>query len=181
MNIYSALWILMVWCFRTRASVAKALSTHICISSSLWDNMLTHHIQHCGGWGSITIWFWVNSSPHSASYTSVNQVSIGSDNGLSPIWCQASISTNAKILSIGPLGTNFSEILIRIQNLSFTKMNLKIWSSKWWPFCPGGDELIKDTPHHALTWLAALKWDCISLGLWNRLAKCWWNHSIWMR
>ena len=57
---------------------------------------------------------------------SVNQVSIGSDNGLSPIRRQAIIYTNAGLLSIRPLGTNFSEILIQIQNFSFMGMNLKI-------------------------------------------------------
>ena len=44
-------------------------------------------------------------------HMSVNWVSIGSDNGLSPIQHQAIIQTNAGLLSIGPLGTNFSEIL----------------------------------------------------------------------
>ena len=43
--------------------------------------------------------------PHIAP---VNWVGIGSDNGLSPIWHQAIILTNAKLLSIGPLGTNYS-------------------------------------------------------------------------
>ena len=38
----------------------------------------------------------------------------GSDNGLLPGWHQAIIWTNAGILLIGPLGTNFSEILIEI-------------------------------------------------------------------
>ena len=33
--------------------------------------------------------------------------------------------------------TNFSKILIKIQNFSFTKMHLKIPSAKWWQFCPG--------------------------------------------
>ena len=37
--------------------------------------------------------------------------SIGSDNGLSPAQRQAIIWTSAGILLIGPLGTNFSEIL----------------------------------------------------------------------
>ena len=37
---------------------------------------------------------------------------IDSDNGLSPIWCQAIIWTNAGIMLIRTLGTNFSEILI---------------------------------------------------------------------
>ena len=60
------------------------------------------------------------------------------DNGLSPGRRQAIIWTNAGIFLIGPLGANFSEILINIQ---FTKMNLKISSAKWRPFCPGEDEL----------------------------------------
>ena len=60
---------------------------------------------------------------------------IVSDNGLSPAPRQAIIRTNAGILSIGPLGTNFSEILIEIYIFSFKKMRLKMLSAKWWPFC----------------------------------------------
>ena len=45
--------------------------------------------------------------------------SIGWDNGLSPGRRQAIIWTNVGILLIGPLGTNFSEILIRILTFSF--------------------------------------------------------------
>ena len=40
---------------------------------------------------------------------------IGWDNDLSPERRQAIIWTNAEILFSGPLGTNFSEILIKIQ------------------------------------------------------------------
>ena len=50
---------------------------------------------------------------------------IASDNGLSPSRRQAIIRTNAEMLLIGPLGTNFSEILIEINTLSSTKMHLK--------------------------------------------------------
>ena len=62
---------------------------------------------------------------------------IGSDNGLSPGRRQAIIRTNAGILLIEPLGTNFSEILIGIQRFSFKKMLLKMSSAKWRPFCRG--------------------------------------------
>ena len=62
---------------------------------------------------------------------------IGSDNGLSPGRRQAIIWTNAGILLIGPLGTNFSEILIKILLFSFKKMRLKVSSAKWRPFCLG--------------------------------------------
>ena len=43
-------------------------------------------------------------------------VSVGSDNGLSPVRHQAITWSNAGLLSIGPLGTNFSENRIEIQN-----------------------------------------------------------------
>ena len=62
---------------------------------------------------------------------------IGSDNGLSPGRRQAIIWTNAGILLIAPLGTNFIEILIGIQTFSFKKMHLKMSSGKRRPFCLG--------------------------------------------
>ena len=48
-----------------------------------------------------------------------NLTIIGSDDGLSPGRRQAIIWTNAGILLIGPLGTNFNEILIEIYTFSF--------------------------------------------------------------
>ena len=39
-------------------------------------------------------------------YASVYRVSMGSDSGLSPVWRQAIIETNAGILLILPFGTN---------------------------------------------------------------------------
>ena len=50
-------------------------------------------------------------------------------------WCQTIISTNAELLSIGPLQTHFSEILIKIQKFSLKKKYLKISYAKWWPYC----------------------------------------------
>ena len=49
----------------------------------------------------------------------------GSDNGLSPGRRQAIIWTNAGILLIEPLRTNFNESLIGTQTFSFKKMHLK--------------------------------------------------------
>ena len=59
------------------------------------------------------------------------------DNGLSPDRRQAIIWTNAGILLIRPLGTNFSGILIEIHTFSFKKMHLKMSSTKRRPFCLG--------------------------------------------
>ena len=62
---------------------------------------------------------------------------IGSVNGLSPGQRQAIIWTNAGMLLIWTLGTNFSEILSEIHTFSFKEMYLKISSAKWRPFCLG--------------------------------------------
>ena len=82
-------------------------------------------IQHLTHWGRVT------------HICVSNLILIGSDNGLSPGRRQAIIWTNAGILLIGPLGTNFSEILIEICIFSFKEMHLKMSSWKWWPFCLG--------------------------------------------
>ena len=71
-----------------------------------------------------------------------NLTIIGPDNGLSPGRRQAIIRTNAGILLIGPLGTNFSENLIEILTFSLMKMRLIVSSAKWRPFCLGLNVLI---------------------------------------
>ena len=78
-------------------------------------------------------------------YASVNWVNVGSDNGLSPGRRQAIIWTNAGILLIEPLGTNFSAILINIHAFSFIEIHLKMLSLKWRPVCPGRDELTSNS------------------------------------
>ena len=72
---------------------------------------------------SIALWvvcWFLNSPSKCRIYASVNRVSVGSDNSAP---------------------THFNEILIKIQNFSFTKMQLEISSAKRPPFCPGRDEL----------------------------------------
>ena len=79
----------------------------------------------------LTHWGWVTHICVS------NLTSLGPDNGLLPGRRQAIIWTDAGMLLIGPLGTNFSEILIDIHTFAFTKMHLKMSSAKWRPFCLG--------------------------------------------
>ena len=74
---------------------------------------------------------WVNSLRPS------DLTIIGSDNRLPPGRRQTIIWTNAGILLIGPLGTNFSEILAEIITFSFKKMYFKVSFAKWRPFCLG--------------------------------------------
>ena len=71
-----------------------------------------------------------------------NLTIIGSDNGVSLGRRQAIIWTNAGILLIGSLGTNFSEICIEVQAFSFKERHLKMSSAKWRPFCHGLNVLI---------------------------------------
>ena len=83
---------------------------------------------------------------------------IASDHGLLPGWRQAIIWTNAGMLLIGPLGTNFNEILIEIHIFSFKKMHLKMSSAKWRPFCLGLNVL-----------MVQLKWQDVNTGSGNGL------------
>ena len=63
-------------------------------------------------------------------YVSVKWLSVGSDNGSAPNRRQAITWTNAGLLLIRHLGTNFNEIRIEIQNFSLMKMHLKMSSAK---------------------------------------------------
>ena len=66
-----------------------------------------------------------------------NLTIIGSDNGLSPGQRQAIIWTNAGILLIESLGTNFSEMLIDLHAFSLKKTHFKMPSGKLRSFSLG--------------------------------------------
>ena len=111
--------------------------------------MLTRYLLHVFGkyvtrlthWGRVT-------------HMCVGNLTItGSDNGLSPGRRQAIIQTNAGILSIGLLGTNFNEISIGIQTFSFKKMHFKMSSAKWRPFCLGLNVLIIGVHKHRFNFI----------------------------
>ena len=84
-----------------------------------------------------------NSSPPSAAYmrlwirSALVQIMACHLFGAKPL----SKPGSAGLLWIEPIGTNFSEILIKIQNFSFIKMHMKVLAAKWLPFFPGGDVL----------------------------------------
>ena len=103
-----------------------------------------------------------------------NLTIIGPDNGLSPGRHQAIIWTNAGILLIGPLGTNFSETVIEIHTFSFQTMDLKISSAKGRLFCLGLNEL-KDPP----TWLKVATTQEIDLQPWA--PRQWTSTTTWWR
>ena len=110
---------IMAWCWPGDKPLSEPMmEVYWCIYALLSLNDLTH-------WGRVT------------HICVGNLIIIGPDNGLSPGRRQAIIWTNAGILWIGPLGINFSEILIEILTSSFTKMRLKVSSAKWRAFCLG--------------------------------------------
>ena len=129
-KIFSTKWWQAV-CWKSNISM---VSDHF--SSELWSTGSCHIPDcHCSltHWGRVT-------------HICVSKLTIiGSDNGLSPDQRQAIIWTNAGLLLIGPLGTNFSEILIEILPFSFKKMRLKVSSAKRRPFCFSLNVLI---PYH---------------------------------
>ena len=87
------------------------------LSKALYD-----YLSH---WGRVT-------------HTCVGKLTItGSDNGLSSGRHQAIIRTNAGILLIGTLGTNFSEFLSKIQTFLLKKIRLKMSSAKCCSFRRG--------------------------------------------
>ena len=108
----------IVWVIMRRRWVSSQRSHSSCSSSILilkdyCKMVVTPLLMHLTHWG------WV-------AHKCISKLTIlGSDNGFLPGQCQAIIWNNDGILSIGPLGINFSEILIRIQTFSFIKMHLK--------------------------------------------------------
>ena len=112
------------------------IEQYFCISTVLSTGIINCPLTH---WGRVT-------------HICVSKLTIiSSDNGLSPGRRQAIIWTNAGILLIRTLGTNFSEILGEIHSFSLSKMHMKMSSAKWRLFGLGLNELI----HH--------EWEHLSL------------------
>ena len=130
------------------------------ISGVLWHShvqisvlrICTSKIADRVGANELTHWGWVTHI--CIAYLTI----IASDNGLSPSQRQAIIWTNAGILLIRPLGTNFSEILIEIHTFSFKKIRLKMSSAKRWPFCLGLNVLKEIDIFVATKWLWYMDW-----------------------
>ena len=103
-----------------------------------------------------------------------NLTTIGSDKSLSPGRRPAITWTNVGILLIGPLGTNFSGLVIEIHIFAFKKIYLKMSSGKWWPCCLGLNVLTTELTHLARDKMATVLADdmfkCIS---WNEKFCIW--------
>ena len=107
---------------------------------------------------SIHGWALHNSSPPSAAYmrqwikSTLVQI----------MACRLFGAKQLSKLSTRPLGTNFSEMPIKIRNFSVTKMYLKISPAKWRPFFPGGVEYCTIHGIHSIG-VHYVSWDMLTV------------------
>ena len=102
---------------------SSASSSCLDMSDQKMSSWLPPSHQQPPGWKHLHMSLQLLTHWGRVTHICVDKLSIiGSDNGLSPGRRQAIIWTNSGILLIGPLGTNFSEILIRIQIFSIKEM-----------------------------------------------------------
>ena len=105
-----------------------------------------------------------------------NLTIIGSDNGLSPDRRQAIIWTNSGILLTGPLGTNFSEILIQnsksfIQENAFESVVCEMAAILSRPQC------VNSKPYVSFQWRASYKSPAVFLKFGKIMRRCIKFHS----
>ena len=110
---------------------------HVCTGICATVSCLYFIVSSVTSHGQVPVTHWGRATHICVSKLTI----IGSDNGLSPGRRQAITWTNDGILLIGPLGTNFSEILSKIHSL-------KTSSAKWRPFCLGF-HVLTDWSHFA--------------------------------
>ena len=124
----------------------RIVNTYMGIMTQLYPQTATlkYRIEYFVGWPYeseyVTNTSWPCKLTHWGRVTHIcvrKLNSIDSDNGRSPGRRQAIIWTNAGILLIRTIGTNFSGILSEIHTFSFKKMHLKMSSGKWRPSCLG--------------------------------------------
>ena len=114
------------WCFITTCTQIRL------------ERNIHHHIPATLVWWLICVEIKILTHWGRVTHICVGNLTIiGSDNGLSPGRRQAIIWTNAGILLIGPLGTDFNEISIESHTFLFKKMYFNMSSAKWRPFCLG--------------------------------------------
>ena len=163
-------------------SIPHLLCRLRCIKYHYWINTfycsLYLRIQFCL-FVCIFVLCWLLSHWGRVTHICVNRLTIiGPNNGLSPGRRHAIVWTNAGILLIGPLVTNFSEILIEIHAFLFKKMHLKMSSGKWRPFCLGLNVLIDTTLYHLFT-VEAKYPGLISTRLMYSSGMCPWDMPLW--
>ena len=133
--IYSSNGLTPIWLFFRRHAILgqQTFCRYIYSCWLVWLSCINGRLRFLGHAMPLHLTHWGRVTHICVS----NLTIIVSDNGLSPGRCQAIIWTNAGILLIGPLGTNFSGILIGIQTFSFKKIHLKMSSAKWSLFSLG--------------------------------------------
>ena len=129
-----------IWHHRPWSTLLQVMACHLFGAKPLLVAMLAYN--KFDTWEQTSMRFeshWFRSvSTHwgRVTHTCVSKlIIIGSDNGLLPGRHHAITWTNTGILLIGPLGANFSEILVEIHKSLFKKTHLKMSSAKCRPSC----------------------------------------------
>ena len=133
-------WIIA--CFETNCFVNENAfgNESLLVIKSNWSTTATNQTKTLCSWKYLIIRYWypVNSLRPSEAYMSVDKTTVASNNGLSPVRHWAIIWTNTGLLLIGPLGTNVSDIGIKIQQFSyknFENVVCKMAAILSWPQC----------------------------------------------
>ena len=163
----------------------RGLMRHVCV-----NELCCHRLTH---WGRVT------------HICISNLTTVGSDNGLSSSCRHAIIWTNAVILSIGPLGTNFSDCssYIFIQENASENVIWKMAANLSWPQCVKAMEcrlfsakpsnwsiaifIISRPIRNSLQWNLNMKYFFKEMhlechlqngGHFVQASKCWWNEML---
>ena len=141
-------WVIFNWTLRNKTQWHFIQNTKPFIHKNKSKNIVCERgaiLSRGGGWGKTdqTHCFSLHLTESLPSLRPNDHICvdnltiIGSDSGFSPGRRQTIIRTNAGIVLIGSLGTNFREISVEIHTFSFKKMHFKMSAAKWLPSCLG--------------------------------------------
>ena len=115
--------------FQVACNIIIHTPNHICqhsVNIIIWYN----YINICTWIVQLEFESYLKVSPKWHDIVTWILVNIGSGNGLLPVWWKAITWTTTELLSIGILGTKFSEILIKMLWFWFVQMPLNMSSAK---------------------------------------------------
>ena len=154
MDIESALWILLVWCFSTRASVATVRRMHPCASNFSWVKYLTHKIN----WFALTMAPRIPWSSHQTDDTKRGNITIR--------W---KVSMRIHLI------TKFSIMCSHRPTDDYIN-GLGLYYGIWTMVSPGSDELFSlITSIYCIFFSFDQSWNGTPTN------ECIWNHGMWVK
>ena len=128
---------IVVFCLKFHWNVFQTVQLQLLSINS--DNSLVPNVWWAIIWTNDGLVYWhimytaSMKMTHKGLDVLVNWIIIVSGNGFSQVWHQSISWTKAQLLPIEPSGTNFSEILIHIQNYSTVIVKtFGLLPDQWW-------------------------------------------------